>query len=112
MLIKSFTTTQGVSKNVSPQKNVLKRSLIFEKYAKGIFGSYDEINKDTAIIDTNCGRALPGILLGLTGNIQGTLNIFDIKTGMIKKCCTICTLPMPQEGIKSLNDWAKRSARE
>ena len=51
------------------------------------------------------------ILLGPTGNIQGTQNIFEIQTGVIKKCRTIRNLPIPQAVIKSMHDWAKSSAQ-
>ena len=53
-----------------------------------------------------------GILLDPTGNIQGTQNVFDIKTGAIKKCCTIQNMPMPQAVMKYVYDWAKSSARK
>jgi len=50
--------------------------------------------------------------LGLTGNIQGTQKVFDVKTGAIKKCRTIRNMPMPQSIITTVHSWAKRSLRE
>ena len=112
MLINSFHVTQSISKILSPSEIVLKQSLIFEKHAKGLFGSYVEINKQAVITNTNCGHKITGILLGPTGNIQGIQKVFDIRTGVIKKCRTIRNLPMPQAVIKSLRNWSKLSAHK
>ena len=90
----------------------VKRSLIFERHARGLFGAYVEANKDAVITNTNRGRTFPGILLGPTGNIQGTQKVSDVVTGAIKKCRTIRNLPMPQAIITKVHNWAKRSAHE
>ena len=97
----------GYFEKVIPRKIVLKRSLTFEKHAKGPFGSYFETNEDSVIINSN-----PGILLGPTRNIQGNKIFLDIKSSVIKKCRTIRNLPMPQEVINSVHNWEKCSARE
>ena len=40
----SFPAEQGISKKLSPHEILLKQTLIFERDAKGLFGSYDETN--------------------------------------------------------------------
>ena len=52
------------------------------------------------------------ILLGPTGNIQGTQKVFDIRKGVIKNCRTIRNLPFPQAVIKSVHDLENRSAHK
>ena len=98
--------------NKSPSEIVLKPSLNFDRDAKILFGSYFETNKEAVITNTNRGWKFLGILLGLTGNIQGTQKHFDIRTGVIKKCRTIKNLPMPRAVIKSVHNRTKHSARK
>ena len=72
MRINSFPADQGISKHLSPHEIVIELSLIFQRHAKVLFGSYVETNEGAVIVDTNRGRKFLGILLGPTGNIQGT----------------------------------------
>jgi len=112
MWLNSFPAKQGISKKLSPREIVIKISLIFERHARGLFGAYDEANEDAVITNTNRGRTFPGILLGPTGNIQGTQKVFDVVTGAIKKCRTIRNMHIPQAIITTVHNWAKRSVRE
>ena len=74
-----FPATQGISKNLSLRKIVLKRCLIFERSDKGLFGLYAEMNKDAVIMNENCSQKFAGILLGPTVNIQGTQKVLISK---------------------------------
>ena len=103
---------QVISKEISPHEIVLKLSLIFERHAKGLFGSYFETNEEAVLTNRNCSRTFPRILLGPNGNIQGTPKTIDMRTSVIKKCIIIRILPMPQAVIKYVHDWGKCSARE
>jgi len=38
--------------------------------------------------------------------------VFNVKTDTIKKCRTIKAIPMPQDVIKTVHDWARRSAHD
>ena len=80
MWINSFPAVQGISKILSPSEIVLNRSLIFERHSKDLFGLYIETNEDGFIKKSNRGWTFPVIILGPTGNIQGTQNVFDVKT--------------------------------
>ena len=111
MWINPFPAEQGISKYLALRKIVLKRSLIFERHTKCLFGSYVEMNKDVIITNTNRVRTFTSILLSSTGNIQGTQKGFYIKTGAMKKCRTIRNMLMPQAVIKSVHDWENISAR-
>ena len=82
----------GYFEKVIPRKIVLKRSLTFEKHAKGPFGSYFETNEDSVIINSN-----PGILLGPTRNIQGNQIVLDIKSGVIKNVAQFVTYLCPKK---------------
>ena len=112
MWMNSFPARQGISKKLSPREIVMQRSLDFETHAKGLYGAYVEASEDAVVTNTNRARTFAGILLGPTGNIQGTQKVFDVSTGAIKKCRTLRMLPMPNSIIKAVHDWAKKSARE
>ena len=49
MWINLFPAAQVISQYLSPHKIVLKLYLIFERDAKGLFGSYVETNEDYII---------------------------------------------------------------
>ena len=57
-------------------------------------------------------RTYDGIYLGLTGNRQGTLNVFDLETGKIKKPLTIVYLPVPSRIIETVNKWGRKFQKE
>ena len=80
-----------------PCKIVLKQSLIFERHAKGLFGSYVETNEDYVVPNKNHGRKLSGISLDPTRNIQGTQNVFDIRTDVIKNVEQFETYPCAKQ---------------
>ena len=110
MWINTFPAKKGISKRLSPRKIVLRRSLDYKRHVRGPFEQCVEAHEDAVIMNTNRSRTYSGILLGPTGNIQGTQKVFDVKTGVIKKCRTIKAIPMPQDVIKTVHDWARRSA--
>ena len=76
---------QGISKNFSPRDIVTGRSIDFNKHYKAQLGSYVEANEDRAFTNNQNPRTFTGIYLGPTGNIQGTLKVFDPTTSVVKK---------------------------
>ena len=57
-------------------------------------------------------RTFTGILLGPTGNIQGSQVVFDVDTGAYKKARVLSRMVMPDRIIKAVHAWAHRSARK
>ena len=111
MWINSFPAVQGISKILSPSEIVLNRSLIFERHSKDLFGLYIETNEDGFIKKSNRGWTFPVIILGPTGHIQGTQNVFMSKLTR-QQNFTGRNIPMPQAVIKYVHDWAKNSVCE
>ena len=54
--------------------------------------------------NTNRYRTYPGIYLGPTGNIQGTLKVFDLKAGVVKKPSSATAFPIPEKVIELANE--------
>ena len=69
------------------------RGLDFDSHCVANFGSFVEAHKDADVPNTMRDRIFSGIYLGPTGNIQGTLKVFDIKTGKIKKPRKVTSFP-------------------
>ena len=57
-------------------------------------------------------RTYDGIYLGPTGNRQGTVKVFDISTGKVKKHWNITILSVPDRFIILVNKWGKRFQQE
>ena len=53
-------------------------------------------------------RTFPGIYLGPTGNIRGTVKVLDLNIVKVKKPKTFSEVPMPDSVIKLVNDWGKK----
>ena len=57
-------------------------------------------------------RTFPGIYLGPTGNMQGTVKVLDLNTGRVKKPKTFTEVPMPASVVKLVNDWGKKYQKQ
>ena len=71
-----------------------------------------EANGDLDVTNTNMYRTHPGIYLVPTGNIQGTLKVFYLKTGFIKNPRSDIDFPMPDRVIEVVNAQGKISRNE
>ena len=70
--------------------------------------SYDR-NVTNSVSDTLTYNV---IYLGPTGNRHGTVEVFDIDSGKVKKPWTIKIMPVPDQVIILVNKWGKRFQRE
>ena len=52
------------------------------------------------------------LYLGPTGNLQGTFNAFDLKTGLFKNNSNFTRVPIPDLVVKLVKNWGKRSQQE
>ena len=57
-------------------------------------------------------RAYPALLLGPTGNIQGTIKAYDLTTGRVKKPRTFTPYPMPDRVIRAVNKIGLRDQKK
>ena len=82
---------------------------MFDLHFKFQWGDYVEANEDPDATNTNRSRTYLGIYLGPTGNIQGTLKLFYLNTGVVKNPSSDTAFTMPDRFIELVNTWGKRS---
>ena len=110
--INAMPSESGVSEVYSPREIVTGMKLDFKRHCRARFGAYVEASYDDYITNTLKDRTHSCIALGPTGNIQGSMKCFDLKTGRVVKCCTITVLPMPDRIIKQVQKWGKKSKQQ
>ena len=77
--------------------------MIFFKDAKAMFGSYVEASRDDKITNDMKSRTDPCLALGPSGNLQGSVKCFDLKTGRILIRRTVTSMPVPDSLVKVVN---------
>ena len=83
--LNAFPHPKGISANMSPREIVTRKPVSWKLHARACFGSYVEGHEDPDITNNVEDRAFAGIYLGATGNRQGTVKIWDVMTGVVKK---------------------------
>ncbi len=108
--LNAFPTKSGVSETLSPREIVMRYKLNFAKHCRALFGSYCETHDEPVLTNTMVTQSTPAIVLGLTGNLQGTYNFFSLETGkkITRHKFTAC--PMPDSVIKKMEAFGKSSS--
>ncbi len=75
MWLNAFPTKTGVS------KILYRHKLGFEKHYKAQFGTYCEAHDKPVPTNMMVTYFTPAIVLGLTGDLQGTYKFFSLTTG-------------------------------
>jgi hypothetical protein len=96
----------------SPRKIVTQLKIDFAKHCRVSFGAYVEASEDADITNTMRPRTHPCLALGPSDNLQGSVNCFDLETGMVVKRRTVTELPMPDDIINKVDTWVKKSTKE
>ncbi len=109
----TFPSKHEISSTLSPREIVTKLSLKFDIHCQSRFGEYVEAHEDH-IVTNNVQelQTFPAIVLGPTGNLQGTVKVFDIKTGRVKKVKTFDRYPMPDSIIEIVNAWGEKLRKQ
>ncbi len=79
--LNAFPMKSGVSRTLSPREIVLHHKLDFAKHCKAPFGSYCESHDVPVPTNMMVSRTSPAIVLGPTGNIQGSFKLLNLATG-------------------------------
>ena len=79
--LNTFPANSGVSETLAPCQIVYWHKLDFAKHCKSPFGMYCEVHDDPAPTNTMVTRSTPVIVLGPTGNLQGTYKFLNLATG-------------------------------
>ena len=98
--LNTIPNDNGISKEYSPRELLDGTKLSFEKHCKAKFGAYVEASADRDITNDMNSRTDPCIVLGPTGNIQGSVNCYNLATKKVVERHTITPLPMPDRVVR------------
>ncbi len=102
--INAFPHKSSVSQSLSPRTIITGRKLVYTKHCRAEFGDYAQVYQDTTPHNsTDLARAVSTIVLGPTGNAQGTYKFYNLDTGWQIVTNQFTILPMPQEVIHRLH---------
>ena len=98
--LNAFPSDNGVSTEFSPREIVTGLRMDYTKHCRVRWGAYVEASQDPDITNTMTDRTAPCIALGPTGNIQGSINCYNLETKQVITRRTIQPLPMPDRVLK------------
>ena len=90
----------------------MQRSVSYKTYCKAEFGYYVEASTNTMLTSSQIPRRHDCIALGSSGNRQGLLTCFDLKTGSVVTRGIFDVLPMPDRIVKQVNACGMKSKKE
>ena len=109
--LNAFPCKSGISDTLSPRELVYRHRLDFAKHFRAPFGSYCEVHDEPAPTNNMVSRSVPAIVLGPTGNLQGTYKFFSLATGKKIKRRRFTRYPMPDSVIRKVERFANARAR-
>jgi hypothetical protein len=105
--LNAFPTKTGMSATLLPGEIVYRHKLDFAKHCKAQFGTYCEAHDKPVLTNTMVTQLTPAIVLGPTGNLQGTFKFFSLVTGKKIKQRKMTAYPMPNLVIKKVEQPGK-----
>ncbi len=87
-----------------------RHKLDFAKHCKSPFGTYCKVHDDPTHTNTMATCSTPAIVLGPTGNLQGTYKFLSLATGKKVKQRAFTPYPMPDLVIKKVEANGKLTA--
>jgi hypothetical protein len=108
--LNAFPTKSGVSETLSPRKIVYRHKLDFAKHCKLPFGTYCEVHDEPTPTNTMVTCSTLAIVLGPTGNLQGTYKFLSLATRKKVKQHAFTPYPMPDLVIKKVEAYGKSTA--
>ena len=72
------------------------------------FGAYVEVSTDAIITNENNEQTHSCIALGPSSNRQGSINLFNLKTGRVVVQITVKQVPWTNRLLKVVNQWGER----
>jgi len=108
--LNAFPANSGVSETLSPHEIVYQHKLDFAKHCKSPFGMYCEVHDDPVLTNTMVTRSTSSIVLGPTGNLQGTYKFLSLATGKKVKRHAFTPYPMPDSVIKKVEAYGTLTA--
>jgi hypothetical protein len=91
--LNAFPSKSGISESLLPRELVLRHRLDFNKHCCAPFGSYCETHEEPSPTNNMAPRSTPAIVLGPTGNLQGTYKFFSLETGKKNQTSAVHYVP-------------------
>ena len=88
------------------------RKLGLQEGLQSSIGAYIEASTDAIVTNDMSPRTKGCLLLGLSGNLQGSLKFFDLETGKVVVRHSFKVLPMPNRLAKLANPLGANFARD
>ena len=79
MFLNAFPPKRGLPKTYSPRTIMTGKALDWKKIFKLQSGAYAQVHEDINVTNTLEEKTQGAILLGPTGNLQGTYNFFSLR---------------------------------
>jgi hypothetical protein len=99
----AFPVKSGISQTFLPQELLVWWQLDYKKKCCVPPGTYCEIHDKPVPINIMAWWTHEGIMLGPTGNLQGSVKFYCINTGRVLKHRSFTPMPMPDRVIKRIN---------
>jgi hypothetical protein len=108
MWLNVFPIISGIAGGFSPRELVTGLTINSIKHCKFDVGAYIEASTNAVITNDSANRTHPCIFLGPSGNKQGSLNCFDLNTGIVVVRRSAKLMVWPNILLKRLTHGEKR----
>ncbi len=110
--LNAFPVKTGISGVYSPRELLVGWRLDNKKHYCVLLGTYCKVHDEHIPSNTMTPRMHWGIAGGPTGNFQGSVKFYCLRTGCILKRWSFTLLPMPDSMIKRVNQIGLREKQE
>ena len=109
--LNAVQSISGLNRGLSPRELVTGRGVDYNKDCRATFGAYVQATTEKIVTNNNTPRTHGCIALGTSGNMQGSLKCFDLKTGKVVTRRIIKQIPWLERTLKIANAWGRKSKR-
>ena len=99
----------GLNRGLSPHELVTGRGVDYNLDCRATLGAYVQATTDKIVTNDNTPCTHGCIVLGPSGNRQGSLKCFDLETGKVVTRRVIKQIPWPDGTIEIANAWGRKS---
>jgi hypothetical protein len=101
--LNAFPVQNGILAVHSPCELIVRWCLDYTKHCQVLPGTYCKVHNEPVPSNQMTARTHEAIALGPTGNMQGSMKFYCLKTGRVLKCRLFTPMPMPNQVIKRVN---------
>ena len=98
--LNAFPVKSGISSTFSPWELLVCWRLDYKKHCRVLPGRYCEVHDEPMPTNMMMPRTHKCIALSPTGNLQGSVKFYCLRTGRVLKRRSFTPIPMPDRVIK------------